>query len=81
MVGYEFMEDGTAKFTVLGVPVNGTYTMDKKEETITMTGTVLIKSISKTYKYQIEESKLTLTDVSSGDAATYVRDAGTTTAK
>lgn len=81
IVGYEFMEDGTAKFTVLGVPVNGTYTMDNKEETITMSGTVLVKEVSRTYKYKIEENKLTLTDVSSGDTATYVREAGSTTAQ
>ncbi len=81
IVGYEFFEDGTVEFSVLGVPVSGSYTMDKKEETITLTGTVIVKSITQTYKYQVEESKLTLTDVSSGNAATYTRVAATTTAK
>lgn len=81
IVGYEFLEDGTVKFSVLGVPVSGTYTMDKKAETVTLTGTIFVKSISETYKYQIEESKLTLTNVSSGDAATYIREAVATTAK
>lgn len=81
IVGYEFKEDGTAEFSVLGVPVKGTYTMDTKAKTITLTGTVLIKSISQTYKYEIEESKLVLTDVSSGNAATYMRETAATTAK
>jgi Family of unknown function (DUF5640) len=79
IVGYEFMEDGTAEFSVLGVPVKGTYTMDTKEQTVTLTGTILVKSVTKTYKYQIEESSLILTDVSSGNAATYVRETVATT--
>ena len=81
IVGYEFLEDGTVKFSVLGIPVTGTYTMDKKAETVTLTGTILVKSVSQTYKYQIEESKLILTDVSSGNAATYMRETAATTAK
>lgn len=63
------------------MPVKGTYTMDTKAETVTLTGTVLIKSITQTYKYQIEESSLILTDVSSGNAATYMRETAATTAK
>lgn len=81
IVGYEFFENGTVEFSVLGIPVSGSYTMDKKEENITLTGTVLVKSITQTYKYQIEESKLTLTDISSGNVATYTRTAAPTTAK
>jgi hypothetical protein len=81
IVGYEFMEDGTVKFSVLGIPITGTYTLDKKAETVTLTGTVLVKSITKIYKYQIEESTLILTDTSTNDAATYMREAVATTAK
>lgn len=73
LVGYEFMEDGTVKFSVLGVPVTGTYVMDTKEQTVTLTGTVLVKSYSQTYKFELEESKLTLTDQSSNNVATYMR--------
>ncbi|HZK39735.1 MAG TPA: DUF5640 domain-containing protein [Clostridia bacterium] len=81
IVGYEFFEGGTVKFSVMGVPVDGSYSMDKKEETITLTGTVLVKSVTQTYKYAIEENKLTLTDLSSGNAATYMREPGSTTTK
>lgn len=81
IVGYEFFEGGTVEFSVLGIPVDGTYTMDKKEETVTLTGTVIVKSVTQTYKYLIEENKLTLTDVSSGSAATYIRESVSTTAK
>jgi len=81
-VGYEFLDNGTVKFTLLTLPVTGTYTMDTKAGTITMTGTILVKSVSKTYKYLIKDSSLTLTDVSSGDAATYIKEVtATTTAK
>lgn len=80
IIGYEFLDDGTVKFSVLNVPVSGTYTLDKKAETVTITGTVLV-SITKTYKYVIEESSLVLTDVSSGKAATYIRETVVTTAK
>ncbi|NLX93660.1 MAG: hypothetical protein GXZ02_07325 [Clostridiales bacterium] len=83
IIGYEFFEDGTVKFSVLIGNVNGTYTMDKKEETVTLTGTIPVinKSISETYKYLIEENKLTLTDLSTGNAATYIRESVSTTAK
>jgi hypothetical protein len=80
IVGYEFFEDGTAEFSVLGVPVKGTYTMDTKAETVTITGTVLVTSITKTYTYALEESSLVLTDTSSGNAATYMRESAVTTA-
>ena len=81
IVGYEFLEDGTVKFTVMGIPVTGTYTMDKKEETVTLTGSApLVGDISHTYKFVIEESKLTLTDAGSNTTTTYTRVA-TTTAK
>lgn len=79
IVGYEFFEDGTAEFSVLGVPVKGTYTLDTKAETVTITGTVLVSSITKTYTYVLEESSLVLTDTSSGNAATYIREAVATT--
>ncbi len=81
LVGYKFSEGGVTEFSVLGVPVTGTYTMDTEAETVTLTGTVLIKSVTKTYKYVIEENSLTLTDVSSGNAATYFRQTEATTAK
>lgn len=81
IIGYEFLEGGVVKFSVFGVPVDGTYTMDKKDETVTLTGTVLVKSISQTYKYQIEENSLILTDVSSGNATTYMRETTATTTK
>lgn len=81
IVGYEFFEDGTVEFSLLSVPVKGTYTLDTKEDTVTITGTVLIKSITKTYKYQIEESTLILTDISSNDAVSYMRETAATTTK
>lgn len=81
LIGYKFSEGGVAEFSVLSVPVKGTYTMDTKAETVTLTGTVLIKSVTQTYKYVIEENTLTLTDASSGNTATYFRQTIATTKK
>ncbi|MEI6580306.1 MAG: DUF5640 domain-containing protein [Eubacteriales bacterium] len=81
IIGYEFFDDGTSEFSVMGVPVKGTYTMDTKAETITMTGTVLIKTISLTYKYQFKESSLILTDEKTGNSVTYIKDVPATTTK
>ncbi|NLP48350.1 MAG: DUF4923 family protein [Clostridiales bacterium] len=82
LVGYEFKDDNTVKFSVLGVPVKGTYEMNVIDKTVTLTGTVLVKSISQTYEYEIKGSQLTLTDVSSGESTVYIRvEDKTTTAK
>lgn len=79
--GYEFMEDGTckvtfAKFTIpiinqeFNGTVDGLYSTSKSEdgkELITISYTVLLQSIQKTYEYGISDGILTLTDTENGN--------------
>lgn len=73
LTAYEFMEDGTVRFSLLGADVKGRYTIDKEAGTVTLTGTVLTKSFSKTYRFVVTDSTLTLTGVDSGNSAVYIR--------
>jgi len=73
LAAYEFMEDGTVRFSVFGADIKGHYAIDKKAGTVTLTGTLLTKSFSRTYRFDVTESTLTLTRIDSGDAAVYTR--------
>ena len=73
LTAYEFMEDSTVRFSVLGADIKGVYSIDKKAGTVTLTGTVLTKSISRTYRFAVTESTLTLTGIDTGDSAVYTR--------
>lgn len=73
LTAYEFMEDRTVRFSLLGADVKAAYAIDKDAGTVTLTGTVLTKSFSKTYYFVVTDSTLTLTGVDSGDSAVYTR--------
>lgn len=73
LTAYEFMEDDTVRFSLLGADIKGFYAIDEDAGTVTLTGTVLTKSFSKTYRFAVTESTLTLTGVDSGDSAVYAR--------
>jgi len=84
--GYEFLEDGKVKRTMFSftVPivekeVNGTfdgfYTLDKKEDTLKIVITISNFGISvdSTYKFEIDEDTLTLTDTKTNKTTSYTR--------
>lgn len=74
IIGYEFFDDSTVKFTALGFPVTGTYEMNTKEKTLSISGTALVTSVTFTYTYEIEGSKLSLTDTNLNKKVIYIRD-------
>ena len=78
--GYEFMEGGNVKITyanftipvinqVFNGTVDGIYTTSKTDDKnlITISYTVLLQSIQKTYEYNIKDGVLTLTDTENGN--------------
>ena len=82
--GFEFFDDGRVKMTyanftipILEIPfegdVEGTYTIDKKAETITMTGTFFVKSVSMTYDFKIDNETLTLTNKNPVKSVVYIK--------
>lgn len=88
--GYEFFDDSKVKMTyanftipILDIPfegdVDGTYVLDKKAETITMTGTFFVKSVDITFNFKIDGKTLTLTNPDNGNAVTYIKQDDTVT--
>lgn len=83
-IGYEFLENNACKVTYADVTipiinitydgtVDGTYTVSKNESDalcLTVTYTILSKSITKNYTYTIEGNALTLTDTADGSVTT-----------
>ena len=88
--GYEFFNDGRVKMTyanftipILEIPfegeVEGTYTIDKKAETITMTGTFFVKRVSMTYDFKINKETLTLSNKNPAKSVVYIKQTETVT--
>ncbi len=84
--GYEFMEDGKVKITYanFNIPiinqnfngtVDGIYTTSQQDDKnlITLSYTVLLQSINKTYEYNIKDGVLTLTDTENGKQVVFTR--------
>lgn len=79
--GYEFFEDNTMKVTyfnmssigledVIDGTYSGTYSLDGSD--LTVSYTIYSKAVTKSYKVEVGENTLTLTD-EAGDEAIYVR--------
>ena len=86
--GYEFKEDGTVEITYVNftIPIlnqkfngsiTGVYSTNKADDvnTVTLTYTILTKSITKTYNYVVNGSSLTMTDPDSGESLVYIKQA------
>lgn len=86
--GYDFHDDGTVDITyinftipIVNLPFNGnvsgSYTTEKVDDVnyVTLNYTVFSKTIQKKYKYNIEESVLTLTDPDDGKQTVYIKSA------
>ncbi len=84
--GYDFHDDGTVDITyinftipIVNMPFNGnvsgSYTTEKVDDVnyVTLNYTVFSKTIQKKYKYNIEESVLTLTDPDNGTQTVYIK--------
>jgi len=82
--GYEFFEDGRVIFTyinvtipILNIPINdtitGTYTMDTKENTITMNGTIFGRPMTWVYDFEISGIELKLTDRDDNKTVIYIK--------
>lgn len=83
-IGYEFLENNACKVTYADVTipiinitydgtVDGTYTVSKNDSDalcLTVTYTILSKSITKNYTYTLEGNALTLTDTADGSVTT-----------
>ena len=83
-MGYEFLENNACKITYADVTipiinitydgtVDGTYTVSKNDSDalcLTVTYTILSKSITKNYTYTLEGNALTLTDTADGSVTT-----------
>lgn len=71
MAGYEFLEDGVCKVTVLDVAIidgtiNGTYTIAKKDDGnyyVTVSYTLLYTSVIDEFMFAVDGNVLTLTKV------------------
>ncbi|MGN0446938.1 MAG: DUF5640 domain-containing protein [Acutalibacteraceae bacterium] len=82
MSGYEFKEGGRVNVTyvnftvpVINMPINGTYegSYSVNGNEITISFSIYGKGIVDTYTYELNENSLIMTNVESGDTATYVR--------
>ena len=85
-MGYEFLENNVCKVTYADVTiplinitydgtVDGTYTVSKNDSgalCLTVTYTILSKSVTKNYTYTIEGNGLTLTDTADGSVTTLI---------
>lgn len=83
-IGYEFLENNACKVTYADVKipiinisydgtVDGTYTVSKDDNGVlclTVTYTILSKSITKNYTYTLEGNALNLTDTADGSVTT-----------
>lgn len=84
--GYEFREDGSCIITYADVVVpiinvrytgetTGTYGITEHEDgsfNVKVTYTILSKSITKEYRFTVENSALTLTDIADGTQTVYM---------
>lgn len=84
--GYEFMDTGVVAITFIdlssmgiNLPINGTvngvYTLDGNK--LSVKYSIYTGVIEKNFKYEIDGKVLTLTDLSSGDVGTYIKDDST----
>lgn len=84
--GYEFLEGGKAKITfadvnipILNQKFNGTidgiYTTAKEDDKniLTLTYTVLLQSIERTYEYSVKDDVLTLIDTENSNKVLFTR--------
>ena len=85
-MGYEFQENGICKITyadvvipIINYPYNGTidgaYSITKDEADnyhVTITYTILSKSINKDYIFTVKDNALTLTDMADGTITTLI---------
>lgn len=85
-MGYEFLENNACKVTYADVTipiinitydgtVDGTYTVSKNENDqlcLSVTYTILSKSVTKNYTYTLEGNALTLTDTADGSVTTLI---------
>lgn len=92
--GYTFNENGTCtiayadiNISILGFEydstIDGVYTVEKRTDDnyyVTITYTVLSKSVTEDYMFVVEDSALTLTDTADNTVTTYIRAVETTTA-
>lgn len=92
-VGYEFKENNLCKITyadftipVVNIPINGSidgaYTVEKKDDGlyyITLTYTVIAKSVTETYSFTVDGDVLTLVTPSDGTSRVLLRQAEPTT--
>lgn len=83
-IGYEFKEDNLCTITYADVTVpilnfryngtiDGAYTVDKRDDGnyyVTITYTILSKSVSESYMFKVDGGVLTLTGVESGETKT-----------
>lgn len=86
--GYEFHEDGTVKITyanftvpIINTKFNGTVdgayetseSEDGEKNYVTITYTILNRSLESKYEYVVEENVLTLIDADNGNKTVYVK--------
>lgn len=93
-VGYEFKENNLCKITyadftipVINIPINssidGAYTVEKKDDGLyylTLTYTVIAKSVTETFTFTVDGDVLTLVTPSDGSSRVLLRQAEPTTA-
>lgn len=83
-LGYEFRDDGTVKFTLVGTgitigdselgTVEGKYFTEKEDgKNIVRVTYKVIANIEKVFEYKVEGDKLTMTDIDSGNVYEYSR--------
>lgn len=78
-IGVVFSEDGKVKIPIgiFDLPVNadidGEYTMNKKEKTVTFLFSVFAINYERTYEFEINKDTLVLTNPSSGKKITLIR--------
>lgn len=91
--GYTFNENGTCSITYIDVnisilgfeydgSIDGVYTIEKRADDnyyVTITYTVLSKSVTEDYMFVVEDAALTLTDTADNTVTTYIRATDTTT--
>ncbi len=92
--GYTFNEDGTCIIDYLGIDVSilgldydsaitGAYKVEKREDGnyyVTITYTVLSKSVTSDYMFVVEDALLTLTSTDDNSVKTFIRQTGDATA-
>lgn len=78
-IGVEFSEDGKVKIPIgiFDLPVNadidGEYTLNKKEKTVTFAFSVFMINYERTYEFEIDKDTLILTNPDSGKKITLIR--------